>query len=147
MFEVSPLRKLLALSARERRLLAEAALLLPAVHALQQALPYRRWRRLLTRSRASQARSAAGRPGPDELAQAVERARRGLPGAYKCLPAAYTLHLLLHRHGYGSTVTVGVAYAVGGAVEAHAWLEYQGRVLVGALPDLVRFVPLPPLEV
>jgi hypothetical protein len=147
MFEVSPLRKLLALSQRERKLLAEAAVLLPSVHLLQQALPFRHWRSLLTRTALGAQCGEAGGPKPDELAHAVERARRGLPGEYKCLPAAYTLHILMHRYGYDSRVQVGVAHAVGGAVEAHAWVEYEGRVLIGALPDLMRFVPLPPLKV
>jgi hypothetical protein len=63
------------------------------------------------------------------------------------LPAAYALHLLLHRHGYASRVQVGVAHTPEGAVEAHAWVEHEGRILIGALPDLVRFVPLPALKV
>ena len=139
------IRRLVALSARERRLFAEAALLLPSVRLLQQALPFRRWRSLLTRTNQVGAQSSAAAT-PDELARAVERARK-LPGEYKCLPAAYTLHLLLHRHGYASTVQVGVAHDANGAVEAHAWVEHEGKILIGALPDLVRFVPLPPLKV
>jgi hypothetical protein len=146
MFGVSRrIRRLVALSARERRLFAEAAVLLPSVHLLQQALPFRRWRSLLTRTKLVCARVSEA-PTPGELARAVERARK-LPGEYKCLPAAYTLHLLLHRHGYASTVQVGVARDVHGAVEAHAWVEHEGKILIGALPDLVRFVPLPPLKV
>lgn len=146
MFEVSPLRRFFALPWRERRWVAEAAVLLPSVHLLQQALPFRRWRSLLTRSLRPPPRAADG-PRPEELARAVERARRRLPGEYKCLPSAYALHLLLHRHGYASLVQVGVAHGAGGAVEAHAWVEHDGRILIGGLADLARFVPLPPLEV
>lgn len=137
------LRSLAALPARERLLFAEAALLLPAVHLLQQTLPFARWRRLLSRGPAMERRRQ--QPSPDELARAVERARQ-LPGEYKCLPAAYALHVLLHRYGYASTVQVGVAHAQNGSVEAHAWVEHEGKILIGALPDLVRFVPLPPLR-
>lgn len=138
------LRSFAALSTRERRLFAEAALLLPAVRLLQQTLPFARWRRLLARG--APAAQRRDRPSPDQLARAVERARR-LPGKYKCLPAAYALHVLLHRYGYASTVQVGVAHDQNGSVEAHAWVEHEGRILIGALPDLVRFVPLPPLRV
>ena len=138
-------RKLRALSPRERRLLLEAALLVPAVHALQQTLPYRRWRALLTRPTPRRAHRDA--PSPAQIAEAVERARRGVPGVYKCLPAAYAAHLLMHRHGHASSVQVGVARDPAGKVEAHAWVEHDGRILLGALPDLVRFVPFPPLPV
>jgi hypothetical protein len=146
MFAVRPtLRKLRALTRRERALLLEAALLLPAVHGLQQLLPFRRWRTVLARlSRCSERVSAAT---PDEIARAVERARRGLPGEYKCLPAAYTAQLLLRLRGYPSTVQVGVARDAAGKVEAHAWVVWEGQILIGALPDLARFVPLPPLPV
>lgn len=145
MFEVRRrLRSFAALSTRERRLFAEAALLLPSVHLLQQTLPFARWRRLLARE--PRPEQPCDRPSPDQLARAVERARQ-LPGEYKCLPAAYALHVLLHRYGYASTVQVGVAHAQNGSVEAHAWVEHEGRILIGALPDLVRFVPLPPLRV
>ena len=143
---VSPrLRRFAALSRRERRLFTEAALLLPSVHLLQRTLPYRRWRKLLTRGDAA-GPSTVDAPLPEELARAVERARK-LPGTYKCLPAAYALHLMLHRYGYPSLVQVGVAHDPDGRVEAHAWVEHEGKILIGALPDLVRFVPLPALKV
>ena len=144
MFAADRLRRFASLSARERRLFAEAALLLATVHLLQQTLPFRDWRRLLTRARSPAPRVEA--PAPEQLARAVERARK-LPGEYKCLPAAYALHLLMHRYGYASLVQVGVARDPVGSVEAHAWLEHEGRILVGGLPDLVRFVPFPSLKV
>ncbi|MDB4971661.1 MAG: hypothetical protein JWN48_2 [Myxococcaceae bacterium] len=154
------LRKLVALPRRERSVLFEAALLLPAVHALQTLLPFRRWRSLLTVRASSASRAprpgapstppdaiGAGRPTAEEIAWAIERARVGVPGVYKCLPQAYAGHLLLHRYGYDSVVQVGVARDAKGGVEAHAWVEREGRVLIGELPDLGRFVPLPPLKV
>ncbi len=140
------LRSWSELASSERRLLVEAALLLPSVHLLQQLLPFRRWRPLLTRSRRQHV-ARDGAPSPDQIARAVTQAQRTLPGSYKCLPAAYAGHLLLHRHGYDSAVQVGVAHDASGRVEAHAWVEASGRILIGALPDHARFVPLPPLEV
>lgn len=139
------LRKLRALDRGERRIVAEAALLLPLVHAAQQVLPFRRWRALLTRVHIGRS-PLRPPPSAEAIARAVERAQRGLPGVYKCLPAAYTAHLLLHRHGYPSIVQVGVARDARGKVEAHAWVECDGRILVGGLADLQRFVPLPPLS-
>jgi len=138
------LRRLWALPPGERRVVLEAAVVLPAVHAVQQALPFRRWRALLTWPHRQAPR--AGAPSPEVIAHAVERARRTMPGEYKCLPAAYATHLLLSRYGYASEIQVGVARDAAGKVEAHAWVEHEGRTLIGALPDLVRFVPLPPLR-
>lgn len=129
----------------ERTLLMEAALLLPAVLLIQTVLPFRRWRVLLTRP--APRAIPRDRPTPATIARAVDRARRHVPGQYRCLPVAYSAHLLLHRHGHGSRVHVGVAHDSQGKVEAHAWVECEGRVLVGDLPDLKRFVSLPALEV
>jgi hypothetical protein len=136
-------RKLGSLRAEERTLMLQAAALLPAVRLLQMSLPFKRWRPLLTRGAPTRTRTST----PPEIALAVDRARRGVPGVYKCLPVAYTGHLLLHRHGHASTVQVGVARDAAGKVEAHAWVESDGRVLIGDQPDLSRFVPFPPLRV
>lgn len=138
-------RKLAALPGDERGVTLEAALLLPVVLLVQSALPFKRWRPLLTRR--DPRPTAAVELDPAGIARAVERARRGVPGVYKCLPVAYTGHLLLHRHGHRSTIQVGVARDTEGKVEAHAWVECQGEVLIGGLPDLGRFVPFPALRV
>jgi hypothetical protein len=136
-------RKLVSLRADERTLMVQAAALLPVVLLVQTSLPFKRWRPLLTRGAPTRAKALT----PAEIAQAVDRARRGLPGVYKCLPVAYSGHLLLHRHGHASTVQVGVARDAEGKVEAHAWVECEGGVLIGDVPDLSRFVPFPPLRV
>jgi hypothetical protein len=141
---VEPGGKLLAMPADERALMLEAAALLPVVKLVQAALPFKRWRSLLTHRRPPR---GSTRFSEQAIAQAVDRARRGVPGVYKCLPVAYAGHLLLHRHGHASTVQVGVARDAEGKVEAHAWVECRGRVLLGELPDLGRFVPFPPLRV
>lgn len=138
-------RKLVGLPADQRNVMLQAALLLPAVLLVQSSLPFKRWRRLLTRP--DPGPGARVELDPDTIAQALDRARRGVPGIYKCLPVAYAGHLLLHRHGHRSTVQVGVARDAEGKVEAHAWVEQGGRVLIGELPDLGRFVPFPRLGV
>ena len=146
MFDLSrALGRLRALSPGERDLLAEAVWLLPAVQVVQKMLPFRRWRRLLTRSM-PQVGSRARASEPARVAAAVERARRLVPGRYRCLPVAYTTHLMLSRHGHFSDVHVGVSRDGDGKVEAHAWVICEGRIVVGDLPDLSRFVPLPQLD-
>lgn len=139
------LHRLRQISGRERWVLAEAIALLPVVHVLQQTLAFRRWRELLERA-ASPGAAKAGAPSVDEVAWAVETARRWLPGEYKCLPAAYAAHLLLSRHGHPSEVHVGVARDAQGKVEAHAWVDSGGRTIIGLVEDMQRFVPFPPLR-
>lgn len=138
------LRRYRKLSPRERRVLALASALVPLVHLTQQRLPFRRWRRLLESAGARLPRGAEA-PTVREIAWAVEVARRWVPGTYRCLPAAYAAHILLRRYGYASEVHVGVRRDAQAKVEAHAWVVCQGQVVVGDVPDLSAFVPLPPL--
>ena len=77
---------------------------------------------------------------------AVETASRYTPGGVKCLARALTTQLLMKRYGYVPTLQIGVAKGKDGKLEAHAWIEHQGKVAIGNLADLSRFVPLPSLE-
>lgn len=143
------LRRLKGLSAAQRKVLVQAAALLPWVHALQQALPFRWWRSYFARD--AQMRDRRGleadvvEPSVQDIAASVEVARKWLPGRYLCLPSAYTVHLLLHRHGYPSEVHVGVRRDSRGKVEAHAWVTCQGETVMGAVDDLASFIELPQL--
>jgi hypothetical protein len=139
------LRRLKQVSPLERRLVAEAMALLPAVHALQSHLPFKRWRALLERAPLASA-PRHPRASVDQVAWAVEAARRWLPGEYKCLPGAYAAHLMLRRRGHASEVHVGVGRDAAGKVEAHAWVHCEGRIVIGLVEDMERFVPFPPLD-
>jgi hypothetical protein len=48
-----------------------------------------------------------------------------------CLVEALSTHALLTRRGYQTTVTIGVNKGASGDLKAHAWVEYQGSVIVG----------------
>lgn len=85
------------------------------------------------------ARSA---PTPDRLAWAVDVASTTLPVETTCLPRALAVGSLFARYGYDSTLRIGVARDDDGFA-AHAWVERDGVVALGDLPDLERFVPLP----
>jgi hypothetical protein len=51
--------------------------------------------------------------------------------------------LLLGRLGQQSELRLGVALKPGGQLEAHAWVEVEGRVVSGgAVTGFGRFVPL-----
>ena len=139
------LHKIRQVSPRERLLLAEASATMPCVHAIQQLMPFKRWRTLLERGDAV-APDGVDRPSIEQIVWSVRIASRYVPGEYKCLPNAYTAHLMLHRYGYPSQIHVGVARDPQGKVEAHAWVECEGRTVVGELDDMHRFVPFPPLS-
>lgn len=132
-------RRVFALPAAERRLLLEAWRWLVEARVVLWLLPFRRVQQRFDVERVA-ARGAPVRDaaGPDAVAEAVRRARRLVPAA-SCLPQALAARSMLARRGVASDLHIGVGKDEGGHLQAHAWVEVGGRVVVGDLPDLARF--------
>jgi hypothetical protein len=73
------------------------------------------------------------------LIWSVRMVNRYVPRA-TCLTDALTGNLLLSKHGYPSLVKIGVGKSTTGEFEAHAWLEYEGEVVIGESEK--EYVPL-----
>jgi len=76
---------------------------------------------------------------------AVASAARFVPGA-TCLPQAMTAQALLIRRGRPSVIHTGFDRTDAKGVEGHAWLECDGRVVVGDI-GLERFVRTASFEI
>lgn len=63
-----------------------------------------------------------------------------------CLTQALSAQLMLVRCGFQSDLRIGVARDAQGVLEAHAWLEREGQVILGGRHDLARYAALPLLE-
>ncbi len=81
-----------------------------------------------------------------QLTWAVNLSTRCIPGGAKCLARSLTLQTLMKLHGYRSELRIGFAIGEKGQLEAHAWIEHQGQVVIGQLDGLSRFTLLPPLQ-
>lgn len=134
------------LPAPRRRLFIAAYLLLGAVGLGLRLLPFRVVRGLLERGAGPPAGTArAPQRDPEAIGWAVATAGRLLPGLASCLAEALTAMVLLGRQGHPAMLRIGVTRAGPAApLQAHAWLECQGGVLVGDR-ELDRYRPLPPL--
>ena len=73
--------------------------------------------------------------------RAMESASRRLPFESTCLIKALAVRRMLGRDGAATSLRLGVAKGVRGEFEAHAWLELDGRVIVGG-QGVERFVVL-----
>jgi len=142
------LRSFLALPAADRRLLIEAALFLGVVRLGLKLLPFQTLLSLLNRM-------PKGRLAPlpldprsaERLAWAIATAGPYLVGSRPCLPQALAAQLLLVRRGFPARLRLGVIKGDRGEVQAHAWMETDGRVVVGgSLAELARFTPLLALD-
>jgi hypothetical protein len=86
-----------------------------------------------------------GQPSVERIAWAVGAASRYVPTA-TCLSQALAAQVLLARHGHPASLRIGVARGAAGRLEAHAWIESRGRIVIGGTADLARYTPLPALD-
>jgi Transglutaminase-like superfamily len=142
------LRKFLRLSTAERLLLIKTALLLEAIKLGMWLLPFRTLRRLLTRmAEAAPVRLRhADHPSDDRIAWAVETASRHTSRLKTCLTQALAAQVLLARRGHPALLHIGVVKGEREQFQAHAWVESEGKVVIGGL-ELGRYTTLAVLEV
>lgn len=81
-----------------------------------------------------------------KIVWAVDTGTRYMPGGVKCLARALVAQTMMKQHGHQSELRIGVAKGQTGELEAHAWVEHQGKVAIGYLSDLQRYVPMPSFE-
>ncbi|BAZ11062.1 hypothetical protein NIES4071_28870 [Calothrix sp. NIES-4071] len=135
------------MSNRARVLLLTALILLTCVRLGLLLLPFRHLLKLITRiSEGFLHDIAVNKFSLGQIVWAVNVVTRYMPGGAKCLARALTTQVLMNWCGYKPELRIGVSKGETGTFEAHAWVEYQGQVVIGYLQDLPRFVPLPSLE-
>lgn len=140
------MRNFLRLSAGDRQLLINTVFLLAIVRLGLYLLPLRIRLKLLRRvNQVSEKSNDTQQASVNKITWAVNAVSRYIPGV-KCLARALTTQVLMNRYGYSPELRIGVAKTEAGKLEAHAWIEYQGKVAIGNLLDLPRFIPLPSLE-
>jgi len=141
------LRKFWGLPRAERMLLVKSWLLLGAIGLGLSVLPFGVMRRLLEKG----ARERALRPPVDDATSkkvvwAVTAASRYVPRGGTCLTRALAVRHLLARRGTWTNLRIGVMKeGKDASLGAHAWVEHEGRILIGDLDDLSRYTPMPPL--
>jgi hypothetical protein len=98
-------------------------------------------RRKVESPRASRPRSDAL---VDRIGWSVRAAGRRVPRS-TCLVEALSVQLLLARHGHRSDLRIGVARDEDHRFTAHAWVEVQGRIVVGARRE-IKYTALTDLQ-
>lgn len=135
-----------ALSAADRRLVVEAAAVLVFVRLGVALLPFSALRVLLDRyARAgSPIPPDAAAPGVSRFTWAVAAAASRFPVRMSCLVQALAADAMLRRRGVSCRLRIGVhpRSTGSGALKAHAWIEHEGAVVLGALEDLREYAVL-----
>jgi hypothetical protein len=137
------LHKFLRLRACDRQLLVAAFVLLAAIRLGLWLLRFSTlYRLLLPLMRVKVQLRGELLVSVTQVVWAISVASRSMPGQVKCLALALTAQVLLCRWGHAANLRIGVAKGMGGQLEAHAWVESQGRVAIGGLSNLSQFTPL-----
>ena len=136
------LHSLFWLPAREKYLLAKAVLVLCAVRLALWLVPFRVLRQLLLKVR----RRTVGVERPtsysiDRISWALRLCSQHL-AAPTCLTQALAAMLLLKHVGHEADLRIGVAKDEGGRLQAHAWVESNGKIVVGRITGLSHFTVL-----
>ena len=84
---------------------------------------------------------AGAKPSRERIGWAVAVVSRVVPDGINCLVRAMATEIMLKRFGYESTLKFGVVKPREGLLEAHAWLESDGIVVIGEF-ELDRYVTL-----
>ena len=131
MLKIPPLRKFLSLPVKERYILLKAFFLLLIIRLGLWLLPFRTLRRTLANLFQSPVTINRQSPSPEKVSWAVSAVSRYVPSA-TCLAQALTLQALLSQEGIHSDLALGVARDDATGITAHAWLEIDGTVIIGA---------------
>jgi hypothetical protein len=136
------LEKFARLPATDLALLGRSVAMLGTARVALWLFHFTTVRRLLAPSR----RSLPARPAtPERIGWAIAVAKRVVPGA-NCLPQAVVAEALLVARGHPAELRIGVIKTARGGLEAHAWVESAGRMVVGELSQgLTGYTVLPPL--
>lgn len=138
------LQSFLRLPARERFLYLRTWLLLFRIRLMLWVLPYRRWRQIAAQMIRVENERQLDRPQVNQITRAVRVMSKYVPQA-SCLTQALAAQTLLANEGQRSQLRVGVTQN-DGKLEAHAWVQIDGRVVIGGRESVVRFSAFPTLE-
>ena len=73
-----------------------------------------------------------------EVAEFVKLASKLVPHA-TCLTQALATRNLLTRIGQASSLKIGVGKDSDDKLIAHAWIEVEGRIIIGKIPEIRRY--------
>jgi hypothetical protein len=139
---VRKLRTVARLTPSEKRQALVTILLMASVRLALWTVPFRVLKRISDPDGLS-SRLRLPVFSQDQVAWAIRLASRYVPGA-SCLTQALTARILLNASGHPNNLHIGVARETG--FEAHAWIELEGRILIGGAEKSARFAKILTLE-
>lgn len=140
------IRSFLALNWSDRWMLLQTYILLTSIRLGLLLLPFERlWKGLIKlgqRSCADPTKTVL--QTLRQVLWAVNLSTRFTPGGAKCLARALTAKVLLDQRQCPIEFKIGVTKK-DGKLDAHAWLEFEGHVVMGQVEQLADYTAMPSL--
>jgi hypothetical protein len=140
------INKFLKLSSKDKCLLVEALLLLAVVTAGLFFFPFDFFMKQIDRLAKRKKESIPTKNfDSGKITWAVTQMSRYIPHA-RCLSKAITVKILLICHEDPVQLRIGIKKITNNSISAHAWVEHQGKIIIGNLSDLNQYHILAPLK-
>ena len=133
----------LQLKREDRRILLSSFLLQASIRVGLWLVPFSKVQRLINRWTVR--KESAGLGTEKRVVWAINATSRLVPRC-TCFVRALAAQVLLRRGGCETNLRVGIAKESTGGLKGHAWLERDGKILIGGMEDLSRYTLLPTLE-
>ncbi|MBI9098772.1 MAG: lasso peptide biosynthesis B2 protein [Spirochaetaceae bacterium] len=81
-------------------------------------------------------------PEPERISWIIEHCGDALTSSSTCLLRALTGFIIFRKQGFDVTLQIGMRRIIQKApMEAHAWLEIDGKIIMGYLQGMNKFIP------
>jgi Transglutaminase-like superfamily len=131
--------KFLRFSSTEQRVLIQSFFLLSMIRMGLFVLPFKSLLTLVNNMKLTNSvRHTNNRILSNRITWAIEKASRYVPFT-TCLSKAFALQVLFSKQGYSSFLRIGISKNENEQLEAHAWVECKGQVVMGYCPDFTRY--------
>jgi len=138
------LRKFSSLDGADKWLLLRATVWLAIARIMLVAIPFQRLSQRLSSTHETD-QEVPDANLIERISYAVAAAANNVPWRSDCFPQAIAALMLLRRHGFASTIHLGVERIGDDELSSHAWLTCGDTVVTGGA-DLNRYTELHRLE-
>jgi len=136
------IRYFMRLSFSDQWLLVKAYFTLIALTGLVEIIPFSKLSELITAQSKERHKSADDSQTTQKVVNAIEIASRYTPRRSTCLVKSLTAYYLLTKNKIPVEMCIGVKLGLPGQLDAHAWIVYQGEVILGYLENLSAYTKL-----
>ena len=128
---------------RYKKTLAGAFVMLALLRFALFCLPYRKVRKFVAQTPRKRSRGRIHMHAYQvQWVWAIQLAGRYLLGHKPCLPQALAVQWFLLRQGVATDLNIGVQKDARDGISAHAWIERDGKVIIGGTLSPSQFKPL-----